>query len=126
MIAEVRDQLPRLERVVTIGDTRAGADLDLLWDDLVAAGSRVDADDLAAREAGLDADDPINIQYTSGTTGSPKGATLTHHNILNNAAERRADTRLHAGRSGVHPGAAVSLLRHGRSATSDASPRARR
>ena len=85
MIAEVRDQLPRLERVVTIGDTRAGADLDLLWDDLVAAGGRVDASDLAAREAGLDADDPINIQFTSGTTGSPKGATLTHHNILNNA-----------------------------------------
>jgi fatty-acyl-CoA synthase len=85
MIADVRDQLPRLERVVTIGDTRAGADLDLLWDDLVAAGSRVDADDLAAREAALDTDDPINIQYTSGTTGSPKGATLTHHNILNNA-----------------------------------------
>ncbi len=85
MIADVRDQLPRLERVVTIGDTRAGADLDLLWDDFVAAGSRVDASDLAAREAGLDADDPINIQFTSGTTGSPKGATLTHHNILNNA-----------------------------------------
>ena len=40
---------------------------------------------MAEREAGLDPDDPINIQYTSGTTGNPKGATLTHHNILNNA-----------------------------------------
>ena len=45
----------------------------------------IDADGLAGRVAGLDFDDPINIQYTSGTTGFPKGATLTHHNILNNA-----------------------------------------
>src|SRR5262249_52643675 len=41
--------------------------------------------DLAAREASLQFDEAINIQYTSGTTGFPKGATLSHHNILNNA-----------------------------------------
>jgi fatty-acyl-CoA synthase len=50
------------------------------WDDLLAAG---DGD--VALPAGLQFDDPINIQYTSGTTGFPKGATLSHHNILNNA-----------------------------------------
>ena len=85
MIGEVRDTLPALERAVTIGTERAGAPDDLLWDELVAAGADVDAAALQTRESALDADDAINIQYTSGTTGNPKGATLTHHNILNNA-----------------------------------------
>lgn len=84
-IDEVRPQLARLERVVVLGERGTGVSGDLLWDDLLAAGEAVKAEDLEIREALLDADDPINIQYTSGTTGNPKGATLTHHNILNNA-----------------------------------------
>ena len=54
------------------------------WDELVAAGRRADPAALGERAATLAFDDPINIQYTSGTTGFPKGATLSHHNILNN------------------------------------------
>ncbi len=54
------------------------------WDELVAAGRRIDVAQLRERAATLAFDDPINIQYTSGTTGFPKGAALSHHNILNN------------------------------------------
>src|SRR5437588_705557 len=59
--------------------------IDTDWDALLAAGAAISESELAAVEAPLQFDDPINIQYTSGTTGSPKGATLSHHNILNNA-----------------------------------------
>ncbi len=55
------------------------------WADVASRAEQVSPADLHARQSQCGPDDPINIQYTSGTTGNPKGATLTHHNILSNA-----------------------------------------
>ncbi|MGE5191383.1 MAG: AMP-binding protein [Deltaproteobacteria bacterium] len=74
---------PRLRAVVSL-TTRPAAGM-RSWDDFLALGRAISDSALAARENELAPGDPINIQYTSGTTGFPKGATLTHHNILLNA-----------------------------------------
>ncbi|CAL2071525.1 putative acyl-CoA synthetase YngI [Streptomyces murinus] len=76
MVEEVRGDCHELREVVYFGDPG--------WTAFTARGEAGDRSELAAREAELSCDDPINIQYTSGTTGFPKGATLSHHNILNN------------------------------------------
>jgi fatty-acyl-CoA synthase len=76
MLASVRPACPNLQFSFL---------LDSDWPSLMEKGGAVSDAALTQREMSLQCDDPINIQYTSGTTGNPKGATLTHHNILNNA-----------------------------------------
>lgn len=76
LVERVRAECPALRETVYIGDAS--------WDALVARATPERAAEPAAREALLSCDDPVDIQYTSGTTGFPKGATLSHHNILNN------------------------------------------
>ena len=113
MLAGVRAELPQLEMVVTIDGEAAGGGKDLEWPAMVDLGNGIPADQVRYRELQLDTDDPINIQYTSGTTGNPKGATLTHHNILNNAQAMARNMGYALDRPGVHPCAALPLLRHG-------------
>lgn len=76
LVERVRADCPGLRAAYYIGDGS--------WDGLLAAADGVTDGEFAGREAAVSCDDPVNIQYTSGTTGFPKGATLSHHNILNN------------------------------------------
>jgi fatty-acyl-CoA synthase len=74
--------LPELEIVIRLGAEKSGGMLN--FDDVARPAAPAERAELATFEASLQFDDPINIQFTSGTTGAPKGATLTHHNIVNN------------------------------------------
>ena len=104
MLAAVRAGCPALREAIVLEDG---------WEALLGDGDGVDASELAEREAGLQFDDPINIQYTSGTTGFPKGATLSHHNVLNNGYFIARTLRYDERRPGLRARSLLPLLRHG-------------
>ncbi|RIR59191.1 Probable fatty-acid-CoA ligase [Mycobacteroides abscessus subsp. abscessus] len=89
MARQVRPDAPGLRDVVFIGTSD--------WTELVAGAERVAEAVLRARMSQLSNTDPINIQYTSGTTGYPKGATLSHRNVLNNGFFVTESIQLQAG-----------------------------
>ncbi|WP_235714561.1 AMP-binding protein [Neobacillus dielmonensis] len=77
------EKLPYLKNVIVLGENRYPGMYH--WDDIVALSDGVSDDELDKRMMTLDPEDPINMQYTSGTTGFPKGVLLTHKNLVNNA-----------------------------------------
>lgn len=76
------EKFPFLRNVVFMGDISYNGMY--TWDEFIAKGHSLDKEELKEREKMLSFDDPVNIQYTSGTTGYPKGVVLTHHSVLNN------------------------------------------
>jgi fatty-acyl-CoA synthase len=79
------EELPYLKHVVLIGDETGSSPGITTYDEFIEGAEKVSEDELRERQSSLDADEVINMQYTSGTTGFPKGVQLTHENIVKNA-----------------------------------------
>jgi fatty-acyl-CoA synthase len=103
-------RLPELRHVISLAGKHDGC---LSFDWILERGKLAGTDRLESVSATIQIDDAVNIQFTSGTTGLPKGATLSHHNLINNAFFVGEADRDRAWFARVYPGAAIPLLWHG-------------
>ncbi len=99
----------KLKNIIVLGEKRYPGTFS--WDEVISGGESVSEESLDMRMEELAPGDVINMQYTSGTTGFPKGVMLTHSNLVNNGLNVAECMKLTEAQPAMHPGSVFSLFR---------------